>query len=261
MSIEPIDRMPFWGLFLLIAFVSMLAVETGYRFGRWRFARKKDEKESPVAAMVASVLGLLAFMLAFTFGLAASRFDERRHAVVEEANAIGTTYLRARLLPEPQRSTTEKLLREYTETRTHGFNYGNMSEIMARSDELHQRLWNQAAEAAEKDPHSIMTGLYLQTLNETIDMHAKRLFVGLYSRVPATIWLTLWSLTLIGMFSVGYLTGLSGTRRSPEMPILSLAFAVVLLLVVDLDRAHEGFLRVSQQSMVDVLKTMQNDSP
>jgi hypothetical protein len=71
-----------------------------------------------------------------------------------------------------------------------------------------------------------------------------------------TIWMTLGSLTLIGMVSVGYQTGLTGTRRSPEMPVLYLAFAVVLIIIVDLDRAHEGFLRVSQQSIIDVLKSM-----
>jgi hypothetical protein len=261
MDIEPIDRISFWGYFLLVAVISMIAVEAGFRFGKWRHARRKDEKESPVAAMVASVLGLLAFMLAFTFGLAASRFDARRQAVLEEANSIGTTYLRTQLLPEPHRTESAKLLREYTKLRTQGFNHGNIHGIMERSDELHQALWKHAIEAAEKDPHSITTGLFLQSLNETIDLHAKRLFVGLRSRVPMTIWLTLWSLTFIGMFSVGYQTGLSGTRRSPEMPILSFAFAVVLLLIVDLDRAHEGFLQVSQESMKEVLNSMQRNSP
>jgi hypothetical protein len=261
MIAEPLDQIPFWIFFLLVTALSMMAVEAGFRFGGWRHQRRSDEKESPVAAMVASILGLLAFMLAFTFGLAASRFDARRQAVLEEANAIGTTYLRTQLLPEPQQSEVAKLLREYTELRTQSLNVAVMEGLMEKSDALHQQLWRQAILAAEKDPHSIMTGLFLESLNDTIDLHAKRLFVGLRSRVPMTIWLALWSLTLIGMFSVGYQTGLSGTRRSPEMPILSLAFAVVLLLVVDLDRAHEGFLRVSQQSMFDVLKTMQPRSP
>jgi len=76
----------------------MLAIEGGYRLGKWRHVHAADEKDDPVGAMVGSVLGLLAIMLAFTFHLAATRFDARRHAVLEEANAIGTAYLRARLL-------------------------------------------------------------------------------------------------------------------------------------------------------------------
>ena len=256
MNIEPFDQVPLWCFFLLAIILSMLAVEFGFRIGGWRHARGADEKETPVAAMVASVLGLLAFMLAFTFSLAASRFDARRQAVLEEANSIGTTYLRTQLLPEPQRSEIIKLLRDYTELRAKKIGRDTVEELMNKSDELHKEIWGLAVVAAEKDPHSILTGLFLQSLNETIDLHSKRIFVSLRSQVPLTIWMALWSLTLIGMVSVGYQAGLSGTRRSPAMPVLALAFAVVLLLIVDLDRGQEGFLKVSQQSIVDVLKMM-----
>ena len=97
-----------------------LALEGGYRLGRWRHDRPAEEKETPVGAMVGSILGLLAFLLAFTFGMAATRFEARRQAVLDEANAIGTTYLRARLLPEPQRTESAKLLREYVDVRISG---------------------------------------------------------------------------------------------------------------------------------------------
>src|SRR5271154_4680232 len=93
---EPLDVIPLWGLFLAHCLLGAIAVQSGYWIGRWRHARARDEKEAPVGAMVASILGLLGFMLAFTFGLAASRFDARRQVILEEANAIGTTYLRAR---------------------------------------------------------------------------------------------------------------------------------------------------------------------
>jgi hypothetical protein len=101
---------PLWVFFVGAAVSALLALEIGYRLGRWRHRRAVDEKPNPVGAMVASILGLLAFMLAFTFSLAASRFDARRQIVIEEANAIGTTYLRARLLPEPERSEIARLL-------------------------------------------------------------------------------------------------------------------------------------------------------
>ena len=104
MNPEPLDLIPFWCFFLIVLVLGMLSVEVGYRLGKSRHVRSPDEKDAPVAAMVASILGLLAFMLAFTFSLAFSRFDNRREAVVEEANAIGTTWLRAQLLPEPYRS-------------------------------------------------------------------------------------------------------------------------------------------------------------
>jgi hypothetical protein len=96
---EPLDVVPLWLLFVAACAFSGLALEGGYRLGRWRHARTKDEKETPVGTMVGSVLALFAFLLAFTFGMAASCFEARRQAVLEESNAIGTTYLRARLLP------------------------------------------------------------------------------------------------------------------------------------------------------------------
>jgi hypothetical protein len=256
MSIEPFYQVPLWCFFLVAMLLSALALELGFRFGRWRHARMAEEKESPVAAMVASVLGLLAFLLAFTFSMAASRFDARRQAVHEESNSIGTTYLRTQLLPEPQRSEISKLLRDYTELRVQNLNPSNIDDLLKKSDALLNHIWSLAVTAAQGDPHSIMTGLFLESLNETIDMHAKRVFVGLRSQIPLPIWMTLWILTLIGMVSIGYQAGLSGTSRSPEMLILALAFGIVLLLIVDLDRGQEGFLKVSQQSLIDVLKTM-----
>lgn len=257
MSPEPLDLVPLWIFFLLATAGSLLGVEGGYRIGSWRHAQAIDEKESSVTAMVGSILGLLAFMLAFTFGLASTRFDARRSAVLEEANAIGTTYLRARLLPEPQRSSARILLRDYTELRTRATDPATIADVLAKSEELHQQLWTQATAAAEQDPHSITTGLFLQSLNETIDLHAQRVFVGMQSRIPQSIWLALFSLTLLGMSSVGYQAGLSATRRSPEMALLALAFAIVLFLIVDLDRSHEGLLEVSQQAMIDLFKSMQ----
>jgi hypothetical protein len=258
-KVELLDAVPFWGLFLGTCVLGWLALEGGYRFGRWRHARTAEEKETPVGAMVGSILGLLAFLLAFTFGLASTRFDARRQTVLEEANAIGTTYLRARLLPEPERTETVQLLREYVDARLPDLQRGDVSQVVTqairRSEELHEQLWSQAMAAAEKKPTPI-TGLFVQSLNEMIDLHAKRLLVGTRSRIPISIWAGLFGLALLGMAAVGYQAGLSVTRRSPAMLGMVLAFGGVLFLIADLDRAHEGFLTVSQQPMIDLQKTM-----
>jgi hypothetical protein len=261
MQSEPLDAVPMW-LFLPLALaVGLGAVESGYRFGRWRHARSSEELPAPVAAMVAAVLGLLALLLGFTFSLAASRFDARRQVVLDEANAIGTTFLRARLLPEPQRAESLSRLREYADLRIRGLTESGIADVLARSGQLQEELWSRAVDVAGRNPEAITTGLYLQSLNALIDVHSRRVLVGLRSRIPASIWLVLFGLCSIGMASVGYQAGLSETRRSPEMPILTLAFAAVLFLIVDLDRAHEGVLRVGQQAMVDVLRTMDATRP
>ena len=260
MNTEPLDIVPLWGLLLAFGAALWLAMEVGYRIGRWRHARRPDEREQPVGAMVASILGLVALVLGFTFSLAASRFDARRHAVLEEANAIGTTYLRARLLPEPQASESARLLREYVDVRVRGIAEGKTAEAIARSEALHELLWTQAS-AAAKSQSSIMTGLFIQSLNNVIDLHAKRVLVGIRSRLPVVIWAGLFGLAMLGMSAVGYQAALSATRRSPAMVGLVLAFAVVLFLIADLDRGQEGLLQVNQQALIDVQRTMQPARP
>jgi hypothetical protein len=257
MITAPLDVVPLGVLFVAFGLFLWLAMEGGYRLGVWRKAHTSGEKEQPVGAMVASILGLVALVLGFTFSLAASRFDARRMAVLEEANAIGTTYLRSRLLPQPQRTEVARLLAQYVEVRVHATEEGKTQQALTRSEELHEQLWAQAVAAAEQDSGSIMTGLFIQSLNEVIDLHAKRVFVGLRSRIPLVIWIGLFGLAMLGMAAVGYQAALSATRRSPAMLALVLTFSVVLLLIADLDRGQEGLLRVSQQAMVDLQKTIQ----
>ncbi len=163
-----------------------LAVEGGVRLGQYRRRRSEQEDRPPVGEMVAATLALLAFLLAFTFGLAASRFDVRRGLVIDEANAIGTTALRAGLLPEPHRSDVRRILREYVDVRVEAIQPGKLNRSIARSEELHARLWAHAVAVGEKNPGSIVVGLFIASLNEVIDLHAKRLALGVRNRIPGT---------------------------------------------------------------------------
>lgn len=257
----PLDALPLWGVLLGVAFVLCLAMEVGYRIGKWRHFRHPDERDQPVGAMVASILGLLALVLGFTFSLAAGRFEARRQVVLEEANAIGTAYLRTGLLPEPEGAEAARLLRHYVDVRLRGIQEGRIAQVLEESEALHGVLWSQAVSAGRKTPDSITTGLFIQSLNDVIDLHAKRVLVGIRSRIPLVIWGFLIGLAGLGMAAVGYQAGLSTTRRSPAMSGLVLAFAGVLTLIADLDRGHEGLLRVSQQALIDVQRSMQPPSP
>ncbi len=246
-----LDPFPLWALLAITLMVVLLAVEIGYRLARYRRRRSEEEKEAPVGAMVGATLGLLAFMLAFTFGLAASRFDDRRQVVLDEANAIGTTYLRAAMLPQPISTETRNLLREYVEIRLEAVQSGNVDQAIRRSEQVHNLLWSQAVAATEKD-RSPVTAIFIQSLNEVIDLHAKRVMAGLQSRVPGAIWLTLYLLAALAMASMGYHEGLTSAKRSVAVLALVLSFSVVLMLIVDLDRPGQGLLQVSQQSMIDL---------
>jgi len=157
----PLDVLPLWGLFGVTVVIVLLSIEGGYWLGQYRRRRSEDEKEGPVGAIVGATLGLLAFVLAFTFGLAASRYDARRQIVVEEANAIGTTYLRAGLLPTGRSGKIRKLLREYVDTRLEAVATGDIDKVLRRSDELHRELWKEAEAVGQEHPGSIVVGLFI----------------------------------------------------------------------------------------------------
>jgi len=256
----PLDFLPLWALFVATAALTLVSLEIGFRVGRRRAAIADPENQSSAGAMAAASLALLAFLLAFTFQFAASRFEARRTVLLDEVNAIGTTYLRARTLPEPERSLARRLLREYVEARLEGVRTGDMDTVIRRSAEIQASLWESAGALAERSSGSIVVGLYLQTLNELIDLHTKRVSESLRVRVPSIIWVVLFMLTALSMLEMGYQTGLSGRRRPLSVVPFALGFAVVVLLIADLDRLQEGWLRVSQQPMVELLESM-TDAP
>ena len=254
---EVVDRIPLWTLFLLSFGLFLLAIEAGYRLARYRDKRTAKDKEpaAPVGAIVASLLGLLAFMQAFSFGMASTRFEERRQAMHAEANAIRNAYLRSALMPEPITTDTRKLLIEYADTRLQATRLETIDESVRKSQEIHERLWAQAIAAGEQGKPAL-NSLFIQSVNEIIDLHAKRVIAGLRSRVPPVIWGVLYFLAILGMTSLGYQCGLTGNRRSIAMFIVVSAFSVVLVLIADLDRPGDGLFRAGQASLTDVRNLM-----
>jgi len=258
MNNAPLDFLPLWALCLATIAVGLLLVEAGYRLGKLRRRRLEPETESSVGIMGAATLSLLAFALAFTFALAASHFDDRQRIVVDEANAIRTTYLRSVFVPEPQRSTFRGVLRGYLEARLEAAQKGEL-ELVA-SQRLHARLWAEAVAAVQNEPSSALTMLLVESVNEVMDLHAKRIQTTLTSRIPVIIWATLYLVASFAMVGIGYHEGLTSLCRSPVVVILILAFSAVIFLISDLDRPQEGGVQVSQQPMVDVRKLLDETS-
>ena len=255
------DFLPMWSVFPVTVGLMLLAIECGYRLGRHRRKLTQNEDRPPLGEMVTATLGLVAFLLAFTFGLAATRYDIRRGLVVEEANAIGTTYLRAALLPEPQRGDVRSLLRSYVDVRLDATRPGKLIEDIRRSEELHVQLWERAVVVGESQPRSIVVGLFIESLNQTIDLHTKRVALGAGNRIPATIWAALFFVAIVGTALLGYHTGLAGAARSLAIIAMVFAFSAVITLIADLDRPREGFLKVGQQAMTDLRTTMSRPGP
>jgi hypothetical protein len=251
----PLDALPLWALFVFILAVVLLSVECGYRLGKYRRSRHEEEKEAPLGTMVGATLGLLAFILAFTFGLAAARFDTRRQVLLNEANAIGTTYLRAGMLPD-RAQQIRGLLHDYVGVRLEAVQTGKVAEGVRRSEEIQQQVWLEAEAVGQKNPNSIVVGLFVQSLNQMIDLHAERLQAGLRSRIPGAIWVGLFAVAALSLATMGYHAGLSGTRRSLAIVAVAVTFSVVIELIADLDRPQEGVLRISQQALLDVQRSM-----
>jgi hypothetical protein len=256
----PLDALPLWGLFIFILLVVLLSVECGYRLGKYRRSRSEQEKDAPVGTMVGATLGLLAFILAFTFGLAAARFATRRQVLLDEANAIGTTYLRAGILPE-RREEIRAFLRDYVGARLEAIRSGNIAEGIRQSENIQHQLWSQAVAVGEKNPNSIVVGLFIQSLNEVIDLHAKRVQAALRSRIPGPIWVGLFAVAALSLATMGYHAGLVGTRRSLAVLAVAFTFSVVIELIADLDRPQEGVLKVSQRALIDLQQSMNVPRP
>jgi hypothetical protein len=186
--------------------------------------------------------------------MALSRFEARRDAVLNEANAIGTTALRARLLPEPHRTESLKLLREYVKIRLditeRPLSETEVKAAIDRSNAIQETLWQQAKAMAAKDSGMVPTGLFIQTLNEMIDNQGKRL-AAFRNRVPNIVLLSLFGLAAMAVGFSGYASGLDPRRTRLPVYVMGLLISVVIILILDLDRPSSGFIKVSQQPMID----------
>jgi hypothetical protein len=252
-----LESMPIAGAYLCIALLILAACEIGFLIGHYHHRTRKDEGAlSSVGPMVGALLGMLAFVLAFTFSMAATHHGVRKQDVLTEANLIGNAYLRADLLGDPEATEIRRLLREYVDIRLRAVRPGgDLQAAVKRSVEIHDLLWRQVSPAAIADP-SAVTALAVESINEVIDMHARRLNDAVRARIPGSIWVGLMSITVLTMGTLGLQVGLSGKRRLIGIIPIAFAFAVLATLIMDLNRPQGGFITVGQQAMVDLQATM-----
>jgi hypothetical protein len=238
-------------IFLVGLAAILVAIEIGCRLG----AHAGDQRDDNVSTLEGAIIGLLALMVGFTFAMALTRFEARRDAVLAEANAIGTTALRARLLPEPHRKEVLELLRDYVKVRLDLTRSAptpvDLAAAIERSNDLQEKLWQEAMAMAASDNGMVPTGLFIQTLNEMIDDQAKRL-AALRNHVPNIVQLALFGIAIIASGFAGYASGLNARRRSRlSVYVMGFLVSAVILLILDLDRPGAGFIEVSQQPMID----------
>lgn len=219
---------------------------------------KGGEKEGLV---VSSVMGLLALLIGFTFSLALDRFDARRSAVLEEANAIGTTYLQTQLLDAPHRERISQLLVAYANNRlvlAQAPPGPKMDAALATNDRLIAQLWTAMVAAFPSVKGYDFSSTYVSSMNLMIDMDEARKTARRAS-VPGEVFLLLFVYQLIAAGVVGYV--LVGGRSRQSAAFLFFLFGLSLVVVLDLNRANTGWIRVSQQPVVDLIEMMRANPP
>ncbi|MEP2775815.1 MAG: hypothetical protein ABJQ29_05060 [Luteolibacter sp.] len=251
-----------WIVFATASSLLLAAAESGYRFGI--SARRKSSKkaEGHSGAVQGSVLGLLGLLLGFSFAMAVARNDTRRNLAVEEANAIGTTWLRADFVGEQKAKQVHTLLRHYSELRIDAYGNAkgeeNFLPLKEQAVGIQQKLWNIAREAAEESPNPVTMG-FVNSVNETIDIQSRRL-AARRDHVPGAVWLLLFSVAGCGAWSSGYGSGSNGHRSIFSQFVFPVLIGVVITLISDIDRPREGIIGVSQQPLVELLDSMESSA-
>ncbi len=249
---------------LVLIGVWVVAMEIGFRVRKWRMKGGSGSMEkADIALILGALLTLLALLLGFTYSMATGRFEARRQLVIEEANAIGTTYLRAKALPEPRSSEIQELLRQYTALRVEiggmmDYSPEKIREVDNRTKQLLSLIWAHATTQARESPNAI-TSVFLQSLNEMIDLHTKRL-AAFRNRVPFPIYLVLFVLSTITLCLVGIYFGSSGQRMPIPTTMIVLLVASVMWLIMDLDQPVRGAIRASQQSLIELHQELSQES-
>lgn len=259
MNIDLFQSLPLGGFYVVAILVMMVFGEIGYQFAAHTQTRQDDDATTSLGPMVGGLLAMTAFVLAFTFSMASSQNDQRKQNVLQESNDIGTAYLRADLLDQSYKIEVKRLLRNYVKIRLEAASGSDMNTMIAESVEIHNLLWAQVAAAARQSPDT-NTALVIQAVNDVIDMHEKRLTDALRNLIPGVVWLALTAIIGLTMITLGVQVGLTGKRRLIAVIPLMLAFAVLMSLVVDLNRPQSGLIIVGQQSMLDLQRGMGDEN-
>ncbi|OHT20600.1 MULTISPECIES: hypothetical protein [Edaphosphingomonas] len=259
-----LERIPLWALGPLLLLTLFAAALAG-----WRLRRRRDSTATVETAaggdghegyIVSAVLGLLALLTGFTFSLAIDRYETRRERVLVEANAIGTTYLRAQLLEEPHRARISRMLVDYTDNRialakAHG---KDIQPRLGANDRMLADLWTATVAAYPTIRSYDFSSAFLDSMNALIDMDAARK-AARYARVPMEVFLVLLIYMLISAGVLGYV--LVGRNGRISAAFLLFLFSLSVLLIMDVNRPNAGGINESQEPMIALRQTMRAQPP
>jgi hypothetical protein len=251
-------------LFLIVFLMLCAVLEIAFRLGRRDHADHNEQERAHLNALQAALLGLLALLLGFNFAMAASRFDARKTLIQDEVAAIRTSYLRAQLLPIEERQDVTDLLRAYVNARIDfiqaGENRVAIERADARAQAIEGQLWMLTTMLAVRRSDALPTGLFIPSLNDMINVNERRR-AAIENHVPETV---LYLLMFVAMSSFGFIAygyGLTDRRRHGSTALFALIIAIVLTIILDLDRPRSGLIRVGEESLVRLRDSLGPVSP
>ena len=240
-------------MFLLPFIAVLVPILLGQRYGIYRKKKTEEAQHAPIGSVVGAAFGLLAFMLAITFQIAANRYDTRKQLLLEEVTNIRSGYLRAGLIPEPYRSNTKKFLVEYVDLRVDfATDLSKLDLALSRSQQILDSLWKYTEALAEQDRSSEVYALYTTSVNDIINSYNQRVSVALQYRIPPAVLFVLFIISFVSMFLLGYQFGISGKGNLRLIILLSVIFAIVMFLILALDQPEKGLATVNQKPMISL---------
>jgi hypothetical protein len=248
--------LPVIGILLFILLV--LAMEIGFRGPRLLerlFGEGGAGRPAAPDHLVSAMLGLLALLLGFTFSLALNRYEARRDLVVAEANAIGTTWLRAGLVEGPAREEMRGVLKRYVDARIAWSHDPAAVRHVDRTQALQQRLWTSMGTVMRTDRSPTFSKALMEAMNGSFDLASAR-FAARSVRLPGEV---LWVLVLSAALSatmLGYMMASSDRRHRVATMLLLLLLSLSLTMILDLDRSTEGAIQVSQKPLETLRASM-----
>jgi MFS family permease len=256
---DPFRFIPLWILAVGLLGILLGSVEVGRWGGRRSRTHHGADAARGMGTLLGAMFGLLGLVLAFTYSFVMTRSDLRKQAAIEEANAIGTAYLRAGLVDEPVRGELRAILREYARTRLitseHVSTPKRLQETVTRSTAVQRRLWPAGARLLEGRQGGPIDALLLASLNQVYDMHTRRLAASL-DRLP-TVLVMLVFIASLSMCVAGFVDAAAGHHNRIGAAVLVVMLAIVILVIVDLDHPLSGLVQVSQESLRDLIRDME----
>ncbi|MEH6549305.1 MAG: hypothetical protein V7711_16155 [Pseudomonadales bacterium] len=253
-----LNDLPLWLVLCGTIAMVLAASELGFILGVRRTRQAKSESEVQVSSLTAAHLGLLAFIMAFSFSMAAGHADKRKGLVLEEAIVIEDAYLKAGLLATSEGAEIQNVLRDYTRLRATIGETDDVPALIRESKETLTLLWSGISVLSAQDQFGELEHLVVESVSNVIAINERRVAAGVRTRVPFVIWLSLYLLLVLSMLGMGYFSGIKGQRSPIANTALSISFSVVMFLIADLDRPREGLVKPDQSLIKELSLRMGN---